>query len=51
MVERASEGELAEYLNQIATERMGMSQGDWLLERSAQTARALVALRPTFELH
>lgn len=51
MDEGASADAIAAYLFKIATEHMGLSNRDYLAERSEAVARRLVGLRPDFELH
>ena len=51
MDERASSERIAAYLFDIATNYMGLSEHEFVAERSTRTAEALVALRPEFESH
>jgi hypothetical protein len=51
MDDRASAEEIAAYLFEIATAHMGLSDTARLAERSEQTAKLLVSMRPEFETH
>ena len=51
MDERATVADIASYLLEGATERMGLPETQDLTERSDRAARTLVALRPEFETH
>jgi hypothetical protein len=51
MDERATATDIASYLFEVATERMGLTETQDLTERSDRAARTLVALRPEFETH
>ena len=51
MDDRASTEEIAAYLHDIATRRMGAAAKPWLSDRCERTAAALIGLRPHFELH
>jgi hypothetical protein len=46
-----SEDELAAYLFDVSTGRMGMSPSEHLTQRSEQAAKTLVSMRPQFETH
>jgi hypothetical protein len=51
MDDRASVSQIAEYLFEMATVQMGLSEESIEHEAAIRTAEALVALRPSFELH
>jgi hypothetical protein len=51
MDERASVSQIAEYLFDAATVQMGLAEESIEHEAAIRTAEALVALRPSFELH
>jgi hypothetical protein len=51
MDQRASTEAITAYLFDIATNYMGLSASEYIAERSAQTAKVLLALRPEFETH
>lgn len=51
MDQRATSEKIEAYLFDVATNYMGLSATKMLAERSANTATALVALRPEFEPH
>jgi hypothetical protein len=51
MGERASAEMIAAYLFDVATVRMGSSNESIEHQAARRTAEALVALRPTFEIH
>lgn len=51
MDHRASEGKIRDYLDEAATEHMGLSPHAGLVERCATAAAVLVGLRPEFETH
>ena len=50
MDERATADAIGAYLFDVATRHMGLS-GATLAERSERAAKALIALRPEFEMH
>jgi hypothetical protein len=51
MDQRATAETLADYLFQIATRHMGLSDTERLAQCSARAAKALVDMRPDFETH
>ena len=51
MDERAPAEAISAYLFEIATKLMGLSNLSELADRSDRTAKALVAIRPEFEIH
>ena len=51
MDERATAETIAVYLFDVAANHMGLSANGDMAEKSAQTAKVLVALRPDFETH
>jgi len=51
MGERASAERIAAYLFDVATVRMGSSNKSIECQAARRTGEALVALRPTFEIH
>jgi hypothetical protein len=51
MDDRASASQIAEYLFEVATVRMGLSKESIEHQAAMRTAEVLIALRPSFELH
>ena len=51
MDERATAEAVAQYLFQVATQDMGLSDTTSLAQRSERAAKSLVNMRPSFETH
>jgi hypothetical protein len=51
MDDAATASEIANYLYNVATEHMGLTEYGWLAEKSDQVARILIQLRSEFGTH